>query len=91
MDKKSSTNFLRTRKIRPNLIGKIGSSIIQAWDCYPEVKDATKARGSVFAMRGGCRGCVSWDYGSTCRYSPSTIRFTVAAQISKQSGPLIIV
>ena len=38
MDPKPSTNFGRSRKIRSNLMGRIGSWIVRAWDYLPEVE-----------------------------------------------------
>lgn len=57
MNQKPSTNFGRLRKIRPDLIGSIGSSIVRVRDCRSEVEDAGVARGSSLATRGGSRVC----------------------------------
>jgi hypothetical protein len=42
VDQKPLTGFGRSRKIRPNLMGRIDFGIVRAQGCRPEVKDATK-------------------------------------------------
>ena len=39
---KPSTNFKKSRKIRPDLIRMISSSIVWTRNCLPEVKDGSR-------------------------------------------------